>query len=129
MDAAVEAGVPRSGFHRLGLSILGINSLAGGLSQTPIEGTSLALSFYVLLAPMFLWLGVTFLAVRVVLTILSRQAERGVEAAALLARGYHPMDGPPSGAHGRRPHARSVGGGLRNAGVGVRGDLSHREID
>ena len=42
------------------------------------------------------------LAVRVVLTILSRQAERGVEAAALLARGYHPMDGPPSGAHGSR---------------------------
>ena len=64
-------------FIALGLSILGINSLAGGLSHTPIEGTSLALSFYVLLAPMFLWLGVTFLAVRVVLTILSRQAERG----------------------------------------------------
>jgi putative ABC transport system permease protein len=64
-------------FIALGLGILGINRLAGGLSQTPIEGTSLALSFYVLLAPIFLWLGVTFLAVRVVLTVLSRRAERG----------------------------------------------------
>jgi len=64
-------------FIVLGLGILGINHLSGGLSQTPIEGTSLALSFYVLLAPIFLWLGVTFLAVRVVLAILSRRAERG----------------------------------------------------
>jgi len=64
-------------FIALGLIVLGINRLAGGLSQTPIEGTSLALSFYVLLAPIFLWLGVTFLAVRVVLAILSRRAQRG----------------------------------------------------
>jgi len=46
-------------------------------SRTPVEGTSLALSFCVLLAPIFLWLGFTFLAVRVVLTMLSRRAERG----------------------------------------------------
>lgn len=46
-------------------------------SRTPVEGTSLTLSFYVLLAPIFLWLGFTFLAVRVVLTMLSRRAERG----------------------------------------------------
>ncbi|MBJ7341546.1 ABC transporter permease [Mycolicibacterium sp.] len=64
-------------FIALGLSILGINRLAGGLSQTPIEGTSLALSFYVLLAPIFLWLGATFLAVRVVLAMLRRRADRG----------------------------------------------------
>ena len=64
-------------FIALGLGILGINRATGGLSQTPIEGTSLALSFYVLLAPIFLWLGVTFLAVRVVLAILTRRAERG----------------------------------------------------
>jgi putative ABC transport system permease protein len=64
-------------FIALGLGILGINRLSGGLSQTPIEGTSLALSFYVLLAPIFFWLGVTFLAVRVALAILSRRAERG----------------------------------------------------
>ena len=64
-------------FIALGLSILGVNRLAGGLSQTPIEGTSLALSFYVLLAPIFLWLGVTLLAVRVVLAILGRRARVG----------------------------------------------------
>jgi putative ABC transport system permease protein len=64
-------------FIALGLGILGVNRVTGGLSQTPIEGTSLALSFYVLLAPIFLWLGVTFLAVRVVLAMLSRRAERG----------------------------------------------------
>src|SRR6185503_5010111 len=64
-------------FIALGLGILGINHLTGGLSQIPIEGTSLALSFYVLLAPIFLWLGVTFLAVRVALAILSRRAQRG----------------------------------------------------
>jgi len=46
-------------------------------SRTPVEGTSLTLSFYVLLAPIFLWLGFTFLAVRVVLTMSSRRAERG----------------------------------------------------
>src|SRR3979409_1201722 len=64
-------------FIALGLGILGVNRVTGGLSQTPIAGTSLALSFYVLLAPIFLWLGVTFLAVRVVLAMLSRRAERG----------------------------------------------------
>ena len=64
-------------FIVVGLAILGVNRLTGGLSQTPIEGTSLALSFYVLLAPIFLWLGVTFLAVRLMLAILRRQAERG----------------------------------------------------
>ena len=117
-------------FIALGLAILGINRLAGGLSQTPIEGTSLALSFYVLLAPIFLWLGVTFLAVRVVLAILSRRARAGAaEAVAFVARSCHPMDRPPSGTHGRRAHARGVGGGVRHPGIGVRRDLSHRESD
>lgn len=64
-------------FIALGLSILGINRLAGGLSQAPIEGASLALSFYVLLAPIFLWLGITLLAVRIVLSVLTRRADRG----------------------------------------------------
>ncbi|MDP9326979.1 MAG: ABC transporter permease [Actinomycetota bacterium] len=64
-------------FIALGLCILGINHLAGGLSQTPIEGTSLALSFYVLLAPIALWLGATLLVVRLVLAILTRRADRG----------------------------------------------------
>ena len=52
-----------------------------------------------------------------------------VEAVAFLARSCHPMDGPASGADGRRSHARSVGGGVRHPGVGVRGDLSDREND
>jgi putative ABC transport system permease protein len=63
-------------FIALGLCILAINRLAGGLSQTPVEGTSLALSFYVLLAPIALWLGVTLLVVRVILAVLSRRADR-----------------------------------------------------
>ena len=114
----------------LGLTVLGINRLAGGLSQTPIEGTSLALSFYVLLAPIFLWLGVTFLAVRVVLAILSRRARAGAAGAvAFVARSCHPMDRPPSGTHGRGAHARGVGGGVRHPGAGVRRNLSHRESD
>ena len=46
-------------------------------SRTPVEGTSLTLSFDVLLAPIILWLGFTFLAVRVELTMLSRRPERG----------------------------------------------------
>ena len=52
-----------------------------------------------------------------------------VEAVAFVARSCHPMDGPASGPDGRRSHARSVGGGVRHPGVGVRGDLSHREND
>ena len=52
-----------------------------------------------------------------------------VEAVAFVARSCHPMDGPASGPHGRRSHARSVGGGIRHPGIGVRGDLSHREND
>ncbi len=64
-------------FIGIGLGILAINHFAGGLSQTPIEGTVLALSFYVLLAPIVLWLGVTLLAVRFVLATLTRRAERG----------------------------------------------------
>jgi putative ABC transport system permease protein len=64
-------------FIALALSILGINHAAGGLSQTPIEGTSLALSFYVLLAPIFLWLGITLLVVRIGLSILTRRSDRG----------------------------------------------------
>ena len=64
-------------FIALGLGILGINHAAGGLSQAPIEGTSLALSFYVLLAPVALWLGVTLLVVRIVLAALALKAGPG----------------------------------------------------
>jgi hypothetical protein len=45
----------------VGILILAGNVLAGGLRQTPIEAATLALSFYVLLAPIALWLGVILL--------------------------------------------------------------------
>ena len=53
-----------------GITILGINLLSGGLHQTPIaasQGSTLGLSFYVLLAPIMLWLGLTLLATRLML--------------------------------------------------------------
>ncbi len=62
----------------IGLLILAINLLAGGLRPTPIaaaQGSTLGLSFYVLLAPIALWVGVTLLAVRVLLA-LSRRSTR-----------------------------------------------------
>ena len=58
----------------VGLAILGVNLLAGGLTPNPIEGSSLALSFYVLLAPIALWLGVSLLALRFLLALLARRA-------------------------------------------------------
>src|ERR1700674_1241028 len=44
-----------------------ITNLAGGFRITPAEGQSVSLSFYTLLAPLLMWLGVTLLAVRVLL--------------------------------------------------------------
>jgi putative ABC transport system permease protein len=61
----------------VGVLILGVNVLAGGLKQTPIEGQTLALAFYVLLAPIALWLGVVLLVVRILLALLSRLARPG----------------------------------------------------
>jgi putative ABC transport system permease protein len=57
-----------------GLAILGINLANGGLKQTPIQGPSVALSFYVLLAPVALWLGTTLLMVRGLLALSARRA-------------------------------------------------------
>jgi putative ABC transport system permease protein len=54
----------------IGVTILVVNIAAGGLRLNPIEaaqGTTLALSFYVLLAPIALWIGLTLFAVRVLL--------------------------------------------------------------
>lgn len=54
-----------------GLTIIVINVVAGGVKLTPIEAaqaTTLALSFYVLLAPIALWVGLTLFAVRLLLT-------------------------------------------------------------
>ena len=61
----------------VGIAILGVNLLVGGLTRNPVEGSSLALSFYVLLAPIALWLGVTFLALRCLLALLARRANPG----------------------------------------------------
>ncbi|MCW2760082.1 MAG: hypothetical protein JWR85_283 [Marmoricola sp.] len=61
----------------IGAAILTVNLLAGGLRLTPIEaaqGTTLALSFYVLLAPIALWIGLTLLAIRVLLASATRLA-------------------------------------------------------
>jgi putative ABC transport system permease protein len=58
----------------IGVAILAINYMSGGLKQSPIEGTSLALSFYVLLAPVALWIGATLLAARALLAVLARRA-------------------------------------------------------
>jgi putative ABC transport system permease protein len=54
----------------VGAGILLVNIASGGLKQVPIEpaqGSTLALRFYVLLGLMFLWLGLTLLAVRFLL--------------------------------------------------------------
>ena len=60
----------------IGAAILLIDYLSGGLTQAPIEGTTLALAFYVLLAPIALWLGASLLAIRGALALLAR-ATRG----------------------------------------------------
>ncbi|MCW2998036.1 MAG: hypothetical protein JWN65_1585 [Solirubrobacterales bacterium] len=57
----------------VGLAILLVNLLGGGLKQTPVQGPSVALSFYVLLAPLALWLGLTLLAVRGALALSARR--------------------------------------------------------
>jgi putative ABC transport system permease protein len=61
----------------VGVAILLIDLASGGLKQTPIEaaqGSTLALHFYVLLAPIFLWIGITLLAIRILLARSARWA-------------------------------------------------------
>ncbi len=58
----------------VGVAILVLNVVSGGLRQSPIEGPSLALSFYVLLAPMAIWIGATLLFIRALLAVLGRLA-------------------------------------------------------
>jgi putative ABC transport system permease protein len=60
----------------LAAAIEGITLLAGGFRPTAAEGQSLSLSFYTLLAPVLLWIGLALLLVRVVLAFL-RRADRG----------------------------------------------------
>jgi putative ABC transport system permease protein len=58
----------------VGAAILGGNLLIGGLKPTPVEGQTAALSFYVLLAPLALWIGTTLLIVRGLLALLARRS-------------------------------------------------------
>jgi putative ABC transport system permease protein len=54
----------------LGIAILAVSTATGGLRPSVIEGPVLALSFYVLMAPILLWLGVTLLLIRTLLSAL-----------------------------------------------------------
>jgi putative ABC transport system permease protein len=54
----------------IGLTILAVNLASGGLRPTQIaasQGSTLGLSFYVLLSPIALWIGLTLLAIRLLL--------------------------------------------------------------
>ena len=55
----------------VGAAILGVNFYFGGLRPGPIAGPALALSFYVLLAPVMIWLGATLLVIRGLVALLA----------------------------------------------------------
>jgi putative ABC transport system permease protein len=50
----------------------GITYLTGGYKPTPIEGQSISLSFFILLAPLCFWVGATLLLTRLLLAVISR---------------------------------------------------------
>lgn len=58
----------------VGIAVLAVNVLAGGLRPIPVEGPALALSFYVLLAPIALWIGGCLLLIRGLLAVLALRA-------------------------------------------------------
>jgi putative ABC transport system permease protein len=60
-----------------GATVLAINVTSGGLKPTPVEGSTVALSFFYLLGPILLWLGLTLLAVRLLLSRSGRWARSG----------------------------------------------------
>ena len=49
-----------------------VTNVAGGFKLTSAEGQAVSLSFYTLLSPLFAWLGLTLLAVRLLLTATGR---------------------------------------------------------
>ena len=55
----------------------GITYLTGGFKPTAIEGQSVSLSFYILLAPLCFWIGATLLLVRLLLFGISRGGHAG----------------------------------------------------
>jgi putative ABC transport system permease protein len=60
-----------------GVAVLAVHALTGGLRRAAVEGLSLSLFFYVLLAPIALWVGVTLAAVRGLLAVAARRARPG----------------------------------------------------
>jgi putative ABC transport system permease protein len=64
-------------FIAIGVAVLVNDYISGGLAPGPIEGTTLALAFYVLLAPIAIWLGTTFLVLRGLLVVLTSWARPG----------------------------------------------------
>jgi putative ABC transport system permease protein len=59
----------------VGLAILVLFVRSGGLKQTPIEGQTVVLSFYLLLAPIALWLGCTLLIFRGMLALFLNRSQ------------------------------------------------------
>jgi putative ABC transport system permease protein len=57
-----------------------VTYLGGGLAPTQVEGQSVSLSFYVLLAPLLGWFGATLLAVRLLLLVSPRLPDGGDDA-------------------------------------------------
>src|SRR6202011_4547994 len=53
----------------------GITYLTGGFKPTSIEGQSVSLSFYILLAPLCFWVGGTLLLVRILLAVIGRGSQ------------------------------------------------------
>jgi putative ABC transport system permease protein len=63
-----------------GVAILGVSAATGGLKPVPVDpsqGSTLALRFYILLGLVFLWLGTTLLAVRVLVSRAARASRPG----------------------------------------------------
>src|SRR6202521_1688863 len=73
-------------FIALAAVVWTITNLAGGFRITPAEGQSVSLSFYTLLAPLLIWLGLTLLAVRLLLFGAGRLNLRSMKPAAHLTR-------------------------------------------
>ena len=66
--------------------VLIVTQINGGFKPTGNEGAALSLSFYIFLAPLFAWLGVTLLVLRLI--------ERGLTSAARpIARGFRKILG------------------------------------
>ena len=96
----------------VGVAILAISTAAGGLQPSISEGPALALSFYVMLAPILLWIGVTLLLIRLLLAVL------GAMTRPELARPLASWAGAALRWFGRRPARTAVALSLASLAVG-----------